>query len=544
MPLVTSRRAVLGGLVLLPQLLVPLNVFGSTTDPLTGFTHSVASGDPQDDSVVLWTRYVPTDWLEVELGYEVAEDESFARIVVRGLATVSPDNDWCAHACPNGLRPGRWYWYRFTGQRKEISPVGRTRTLPQGRTDRVRIGVFSCANATSGWFTAYAHAAARDDLDLLIHTGDYIYESATDRSDAVAAITAARGVQPAGEAIALADYRLRYAGYRRDPGLVELHRQFPMITIWDDHETANNAWAGGAKNHDEGEGEWAVRAAAGIRAWREWLPMRHNRNWDRYQLGNLATLFRLESRLTARTKQLDYEVAFSSSPDLATIERFRDGPLADPSRTMLGATQERWLANGLAGSTAAGTRWQILLQQTILAPTRLPVVNADWFAPGARFSERQQVDLAAGASLSAAGLPLGLDRWDGYPAARTRLLASAVRANANLIVLSGDSHNAWAYDLTHEGKSVGVELAGHAVSSLGIEKRFSGDAIAIARSFIQTNPHLRWCDTSRRGYMVIDIRRNAVTSEWLFLGSRDTMSATIIDQHQMVVAHRAKRFAA
>lgn len=541
--MIISRREVLGGMALLPGLLVAQDVWGLATASLIGFSHSVASGDPQSDSVVLWTRFVSTTAREVELGFEVAEDENFGRVVARGTARASAENDWCAHAQPTGLKPGRWYYYRFTADRKERSPVGRTKTLPEGSIDRIRIGVFSCANATSGWFTAYAHAAARDDLDLLIHTGDYIYESATDRSDAVAAITAARGVQPAGEAIALADYRLRYASYRSDPGLVELHRRFPMITIWDDHETANNAWTGGARNHGENDGEWASRAAAGVRAWREWLPMRHDRDWDRYELGNLATLFRLESRLTARTKQLDYATAFGLSIDEAAISRFQNGPLADQGRSLLGATQERWLADGLATSVANRTRWQILAQQVIMAPTRLPKVENDWFAPGTTLSPRQQFELATSATLASAGLPLGLDRWDGYPAARSRLLASAVRADANLVVLSGDSHNAWAYDLTHDGKPVGVELAGHSVSSLGIEKRFGGNANTIARSFIETNANLRWCDTSRRGYLVLDITRDAIESEWLFLGSRETTSSEVLGRYQMLVSHGAKRLA-
>ncbi len=341
MPLPISRRRVFEGAAALSGLLLASRGLGEMGAPITGFTHSVASGDPQRDSIVLWTRFVPKAGGSGALRVEISETESFSRIVARGKALAGPATDWCAHARPTGLKPGRWHWYRFVADDGTASPVGRTKTLPSGAIDSMRIGVFSCSNATSGWFTAYAHAAARDDLDLLIHTGDYIYESPTNRSDAVPAIAAASGIAPAGEAIALADYRMRYASYRRDPGLVELHRRFPMITIWDDHETANNAWAGGASNHDAGDGDWRARSAAGVRAWREWLPMRHDRNWDRYDLGNLASLFRLETRLTARTRQLDYDDLPKEGAIAETLARFRDGPLADPSRTMLGSKQER-----------------------------------------------------------------------------------------------------------------------------------------------------------------------------------------------------------
>ncbi len=177
-----------------------------------------------------------------------------------------------------------------------------------------------------------------------------------------------------------------------------------------------------------------------------------------------------------------------------------------------------------------------------MSPTRLPIVDAGWFAPGTALSENQQRDLAASAGVSAAGLPLSLDRWDGYPAARERLLSCADRANANLVVLSGDSHNAWAYNLAHQGSPVGVEFAGHAVSSLGIEKRFNGDEKIIARNFIEANPRLQWCDTSRRGYMILDLTAEAIGCEWIFLASRDPISPAVIDTHRMVVAHGARQF--
>jgi alkaline phosphatase D len=365
-----SRRTLLQAAVLIPALSV--GAWPALAAPGRGFTHSVASGEPSSRSVVLWTRFVPADGGQTELRVDVAEDERLTRIVSRGVARGGPETDFCVHARPADLRPGRWYFYRFQAATGEVSPVGRTRTLPTGSLASFRIGVVSCANATSGWFNGYAHAAARDDLDLILHTGDYIYESPTDRSDALAELATLRQIAPKGEAVTLADYRLRYASYRADAGLMELHRRFPMIVMWDDHEVANNSWTDGARNHGPEDGPWPARKAAGIRAFREWLPV-SNADYERYQIGDLATLFRVETRLLGRSKQLDIGAALFGGGGLAEAAKaFRDGPLADPARTMMGAAQEKWLADALAQSTSAGTRWQVLAQQVVMGSSTLP----------------------------------------------------------------------------------------------------------------------------------------------------------------------------
>jgi len=510
--------------------------------PVAGFTHSVASGDPQQTSVVLWTRFVAPGEA-AELRVELARDPGFASIASRGTARAGLETDFCAHALVGNLQPGRWYFYRFIAPDGQVSPVGRTRTLPDRSPDRFRIGIVSCANATSGWFNAYDHAAVRNDLDLIVHLGDYIYESPIDRSDALEELAIRRAIQPSGEAVALADYRLRYASYRSDPALMELHRHYPMITIWDDHESANNAWQHGASNHEESEGSWEDRKAAAMRAFREWIPM-GSAPYAHYQIGQLATLFRLETRLLARSKQLSLEFALSGRSDLpAAVREFQAGQLASPDRTMMGAAQEAWLADGLAHSVQSGTRWQLLAQQVIMAPTRLPEVSSSWFPAGTVLDAGQQRELATAQALSRLGLPLGLDRWDGYPAARTRLLDAAMRANAELVVLSGDSHNAWAYNLDHAGRPAGVELAVQGVSSLGLEKRFGGDPQRIASGFVEANPALKWCDTSRRGYMVLEISHSSLTNEWLFLPSRSEQSTQLLDAHRMAIDRRARRLA-
>lgn len=503
--------------------------------PASGFTHSVASGDPLQDSVTLWTRFVPASGAAVSLQVEIASDMAFRRIAARSTAKAGPETDFCTKVRSEGLEPGQWYYYRFTAPDGQVSDTGRTRTLPSGPLGQFRIGVFSCANVTSGWFNAYGHAAARNDLDLVVHLGDYIYESKLTRSDALKELAVSRGIQPQHETVSLLDYRLRYASYRRDADLQALHRAYPMIAMCDDHETVNNSWQHGAENHGTDEGPWEARMGAAMQAWHEWMPMQPE-PYTRYELGDLASLFRLETRILARSKQLDLAAWLKDKPDLAAAAiAFRDGPLADPHRTMMGPEQEKWLADGLAGSVATGTKWQILAQQVIMGTTIMPHGYMAWFPTDAPPSETKRAELERAVQLGALGIPTSMDRWDGYPAARGRVLAAAQSAGADLVVLSGDSHNGWTYDLDHAGKPAGVEFAGHSVSSLGMDKRYSGDPSAIARSYLDSNPALKWCDTSQRGYMVVDVRPEAVTNEWLFLPSRHRRSLEVLGSHRMQV---------
>ncbi|MCJ2178413.1 alkaline phosphatase D family protein [Novosphingobium album (ex Hu et al. 2023)] len=512
--------------------------------PPSGFTHSVASGDPLQDSVTLWTRYEPAGGGPAELRIELSLDTTFDRVVARGAAQASAEHGFCAKARIEGLEPGRWYYYRFIAPDGQVSDTGRTRTLPEGPLDHFRIGVFSCANATSGWFNAYGHAAARNDLDLVVHLGDYIYESKLTRSDALKKLAVSRNIQPQHEAVSLLDYRLRYASYRLDADLQALHRAYPMIAMCDDHETVNNSWQHGAENHGADEGPWDIRKGAAMQAWHEWMPMRSD-PYTRYELGDLASLFRLETRTLARSKQLDLGGWLKDKPDpVAAAAAFRDGPLADPARTMMGVVQEQWLADGLASSVTAGTKWQILAQQVIMGTTIMPRDYRTWFPPDAPAGGQQKTDLDLAVKLGAMGIPTSMDRWDGYPAARARVLAAAQSAQANLVVLSGDSHNAWAFDLENAGQPAGVEFAGQSVSSLGIDKRYFGNPADIARSYLDANPALKWCDTSRRGYMVVDVRPEAVTNEWLFLHSRHQHSLEVLDSQRMHVLHGASRLQA
>ena len=505
-----------------------------------GFTHNVASGEPGPDSMLLWTRYVPAaDDDMVRLQAEVALDPDFTKPVSGGSVQTGAWRDWTAKITVDGLKPGTVYYYRFVAPDGSKSPVGRTRTLPVGDIGRFRLGVFSCSNLPYGWFNAYGHAAARSDLDLWLHVGDYIYEYGTPAAADIRVLNE-RPLAPGHEILAITDYRMRYACYRADADLQRLHQMAPMIALWDDHESTNDSWEGGAQNHQPAkEGDWNLRRAAAMQVYREWLPV-SDEPWKAYPIGTLATLYRTESRLLGRTQPADINAAYKASDPDSALKAFRDGIWHDPSATMLGSTQESWLAHAFKAN-ARSTAWQLVGMATIIGRTMMPQDAVSWLRPDA--SERSVASFRNNARAGTLGLPMWMDRWDGYPAARSRLLGAAQQADANLVMLSGDSHNAWAYALVEDGRPAGVEFAGHAVTSQGMEGSMAADPATVAQGFIAANPELKWADTSRRGYMMLDVTPERVTGEWLFLQTVKARSTSIAGTHRMHVERGRKVFA-
>ena len=507
-----------------------------------GFTHNVASGEPGPDSVLLWTRFVPADGGSSGLAVDVAEDMAFTSIVRRAETEVEPAGDHCARVRVDGLVPGKWYFYRFRAGNGEASPTGRTRTLPAGRLSRFTIAVFSCSNLPFGLFNAYAHAAERQDIDLVLHLGDYIYEYPRGTYPSANQTHAGRVIEPAHEIVSIADYHARYASYRRDRDLALLHQRFPMISIWDDHELANDAWRDGAENHQEGaEGSWADRKAAAKSAYRHWLPMSDD-PYKAYAIGDLATLIRLDTRVEGRDKAPSLADAFRLDDDpMAALTKFRDGILQDPARHLLGEAQEMWLAETLAASTKAGTRWQVVAQQVLAGNTKTPAsANAAWMGGDPPDYVRQRFD--AGVLAGKVGLPNNLDAWGGYPAARSRYLKAARAAGANLVNLAGDSHNAWAFELAEAGTAAGVEFGTPGVTSPGYEAYLRAiDPAEVARLMVETNPELKWCDTSRRGYMTLSLTPDAARCDWHLLETIAARSTAMLAAPTATVAHGSNR---
>jgi alkaline phosphatase D len=301
----------------------------------------------------------------------------------------------------------------------------------------------------------------------------------------------------------------------------------------DDHESANNSREMSAENNQpEFEGLWSDRKAASLQAFKEWMPVSET-PWGSYDIGGLATLFRTESRLIARSDEPDIDALFKAANPTAALAQFRDGPLQDPARTMLGTEQEAWLAHAMAGSVRSGRNWQVVQFGTILGQQRTPDQAMDWLKPDV--SERTKAWVRNGLMASKAGLPSDLDNWGGFPAARARFLTSAQNMGANLLVLCGDSHNAWAFDLGQGGKPAGVEFAGHSVSSPGYESATGVDPKVVAAGLVAANPELKWCDTSRRGYMALTLTPERASNDWVFVDTIQTRSLAAKVGHTAVV---------
>ncbi|WP_294198530.1 alkaline phosphatase D family protein [uncultured Sphingomonas sp.] len=514
-----TRRSLIVGAGALST--VPLLATAQT--PERNFTHSVASGEPGPDSVLLWTRCVVPGGGAGEVTAEIAEQPDMTGARVVGAQITGPWRDYTVKLTADGLKPDRWYWFRFVAPDGTRSPIGRTRTLPADGVRTWRAAIFSCSNLGFGFFNAYAHAAARDDLDCSIHLGDYFYEYGPDHYPATSQLIAGREPQPHAETVHLADYRQRYASYRADPDLRALHERLPMIAQWDDHESANDSWEGGAQNHNPAtQGDWNQRRAASMQAYREWMPV-SDEPWKSYDIGALATLFRTETRLLGRTRQPDLAPMFKAADPAAALRAFRDGAWQDPGATMMGWQQESWLNHALAASVRSGRPWQVVGFGTIMGRTMMPADAATWTngKPNSYFMD--------GVIAAKAGLPFNFDNWGGYPAARARFLRQVQALGGSTVLISGDSHNAWAYDLAQDGHAAAVEFAGHSVTSPGFESGTDGDPRRIAADIIRTNAELKWCDTSRRGYMAMTIAPDRVTNDWIMLDTvkRRTPAATI-----------------
>ena len=319
------------------------------------------------------------------------------------------------------------------------SPVGRTKTLPVGPTPRLRMAVVSCSNHAYGYFNVYGRIAQRADLDLVMHLGDYLYEYGAGQYGSV------RTPEPATEMLTLADYRMRHAQYKRDTDSQVMHRQHPMVAIWDDHETANNSWKDGAENHQPAtEGAWAARVAAALQAYYEWMPVRQvdatnpRRNNRSYAYGDLADLIMLEERLGGRSQQID-----GSIPTPFGQAFTRTGAFLDPTRQLLGADEEAWLFNKLRTSPA---KWKMLGQGVMFAQLKVP----GYAAPNAL----------------GGGLFPNSDQWDGYQPARDRVYAVLKGSNGqapvnNVVVLTGDIHSSWAADLSQDPNNPVVGSGGY-----------------------------------------------------------------------------------
>jgi alkaline phosphatase/alkaline phosphatase D len=469
------------------------------------FRHGIASGDPLPDGVLLWTRVTPTpDALpgsgagpDVEVAWQVAADPDFNSVVRSGAVVTGAYRDHTVKVDVGGLAAGTTYWFRF-GFGGGWSTVGRTLTAPapDAPISRVRMGVVSCSNWEAGYFAAYRHLAARGDLNLVLHLGDYLYEYGTGQFAAAGRVI--RPVQPAHEVLSLTDYRIRHALYKTDPDLQALHAAVPWVITWDDHEVANDQWSGGADNHTPGtEGSYAARVAAARQAYAEWMPVRlgdNNRIYRRIRLGQLAELSMLDLR-SYRSQQ-----ASGTAVD-------------DPARTITGDGQMAWLKQGLAGSTA---RWKLVGNPVMISRLDVATLPAWLLGP-----------LGKLLGIPSNGFAANVDQWDGYNADREELVDHMRAAGTrDVVFLTGDIHTSWANEVvtrdTGHANPAAAEFVVPSVTSDNVDDFLgtpflSGLGAGLIRA---ANPHVRWAELNEHGYGVLDLTAQRCRMDWYRLVDR------------------------
>ena len=500
------------------------------------FGYGVASGDPTAEAVVIWTRATPPApagqpvatpgsgrGQPMSVRWEVALDPDFDEVVAKGRVRTSATSDHTVKVDVDELEPYTRYWYRFRAG-GQLSPVGRTQTAPDeaGKVHALRLALVSCSNYTGGYFSAYRSIARRDDLDFVLHVGDYIYEygNGTDRYGPKS-LVGKRDNVPETETIDLRGYRLRHALHKADPDSALAHQMHPWITIFDDHEVANNTWATGAENHTPGaEGDFLQRRREAYEAYLEWMPFRlpeqksvphqGTRFFKRFTFGALADLSVLETRQN-RSKQVDVapftKVGGGFIPTgIPDVDR----ELANPSRHLLEPEQLSWLEGALADTRRP---WHLIGNQVVITPVRWP-----------------------GAVLGVPSVPtlVNSDQWDGYQADQQRLIAhlgAQPRTAGDAVVLTGDIHSSWAMDLPLTKSPgytpVGVEFVCPSVTSDGFYELIQDvvpagtpaeGAVAVTRGATAgvraANPWISYLDGLGHGYTVIDVTPERVQADF------------------------------
>ena len=501
------------------------------------FLHGVASGDPLQDAVILWTRISNADGESLTVDWQVARDQAMTDIVASGVVKTDANRDYTVKVDAKGLPSDALLYYRFAVG-ENVSPVGRTRTLPAGKVASAQFAVVSCSNHPYGFFNAYRDIAEHDDLDAVIHLGDYIYEYGLGEYGTERAQDLGRVPDPPTEILSLSDYRRRYAQYRSDPDLQAAHAAHPMICVWDDHELANDSWRDGAENHgnrdDVDEGAWEARREIAIRAWFEWQPVRgepaggRTRIYRDYRYGDLLRLIMLDTRMVGRDPQPDISGTDFTRPGILEV-------LNDGERQMLGQRQQRWLRKRLK---KRGTTWQVIGQQVLLTPLDSPDLEPllDLSRPSLVPVESLQQNIA----LSKTNPPVLLDTWDGYPWARRQLLKDIARHGRNTVVLSGDLHTSIAGNVRLDNAQhvTTVEFMATSVTSPGFAEYLpETHPGAVAAATLRQNPGLRYMETDRRGWLRMTFTHDECIGEWRLLDTiTDTDYAVTVDRQLSVTA--------
>ncbi len=439
-------------------------LLGGKTAP---FYYGVASGDPTQESVIIWTKAVPEYHKSVNVVWTVSDQPDMSNTLFDGQVMTDSISGYTAKVDVLGLDPGKTYYYQFQAEGKK-SCIGRTKTFGRGDVSELKVAAVSCSNYEWGYFNAYEHLAA-EEIDVVLHLGDYIYEYGPGTyGDTIIG----RIHYPPHEILTLPDYRNRYGQYRADEDLQLVHQQHPFITIWDDHEVSNNAYAEGAQNHQEGEGNYMTRREIARQVYYEWMPIRDNEpktHYRSFELGDLASLIMLDERLEGRTKPAE------------TYEEISD------DQKMLGAKQFGWFKKQLQDKTTA---WKIIGNQVIFADMDLSKVY---------------------------GTKVNLDAWDGYPSEKEEII-DFLRENEinNTVFLTGDTHCSWAFNIEDDGQeAVAIEIGTTSISSANIDSYTSQDTAMMSEQLIlRDNPHLKYANIRDHGYTIITITSDAGQADY------------------------------
>ncbi|MCE7067030.1 alkaline phosphatase [Dyadobacter sp. CY326] len=569
------ERSVMGaGGVILSTVLVGSCTDHNIPDPNDpnqngSFDYNVASFDPTDSQMILWTRVSPANGSsqKVTLTYDLATDAGFTKIIKTEMLDASVNDDYTVSVDISGLKSNTKYYYRFAITNANIiSPTGETKTLAKaGETDEVKLAVCSCSNYPAGLFNVYG-AIAASDADVVLHLGDYIYEYGAGQYGSNPDTIALKRLHlPANEILSLDDYRTRFKQYRSDPQLQLAHQKKPFICVWDDHEVANDAFKDGAQNHNQNEGDFQARKERAIKAYHEYIGVRtlvDAKIYRSFSFGNILDLHMLDTRIIGRDKQLAYANYFTQS-GLDAVAFQKDW--LNPNRTILGKEQLSWLGSAIGAGKGA---WQVLGQQVLMGKMYVPAelllaivqivgeVDAAGSASPATFKMFQtlllQLTQIKGRLLAndptltpqeiarvQTVLPYNLDAWDGYPVERE--IVYALAKGKKLIALSGDSHNGWYSQLKANDKSeAGRELATSSVTSPGFEEYLGADPASLGgfeQALALLVDDLQYLDASRRGYVMAKFSVSQIVSEWRYVSTITSPTiATTVGHSETITA--------
>ena len=497
------------------------------------FNHGVASGDPLEDRVILWTRVTPQQAGPVEVILEVSENKNFSKVAYSKKLHTSSLSDYTIKydfLAKQYCNSDNGFFYRFRAG-NSVSETGRSKTFSKN-IKSAKIAIFSCSNFPAGYFNAYQAAAEKNDLDLWLHLGDYLYEYPMGGYATENAEKLGRAPIPIHEMITLSDYRQRHAQYKLDQGSIALHKHAPLIAVWDDHEFSNDAWKRGAENHSEdgSEGDFYARRSAAIKAYYEWMPIREQQNKRRifrdFKIGKLMHLIMLDTRQFGRDKQIQPKDYLSKS-GFYQAKFYND--LNSEYRELLGAEQFSWIENKILNSNAA---WTIFGQQVLMTKLKFPDIS--------KLIKAEEIPdfLKPYLKLLGLGIPSNLDAWDGYPAARNKLYKLMKNAKKKFISLAGDTHNSWVSELENQsGEKVGIELGAPSVTSPGITDVLNLDENNFVDSIVKLNKELQWMNPSNRGYLFLDCTDSKIIASFNFIKELENINSEISSSQSFLI-HR------